>query len=116
MDRVNWMLILTGEVVQALEDECLKKFQVRFVVLHRLRLSPWAYASLPLANHWAFSTRLWFLFPFCLCGLSVPCGDLERSLTRLCGESSQARRLKGGVRPSGSRVLCFFHFFYFFYF
>ena len=44
MDRVNWMLILTGEVVLVLEAECLKKFQVRFVVLHRLRLSPWAYA------------------------------------------------------------------------
>ena len=44
MGRVNWMLILTGEVLLVLEAECLKTFQVRFVVLHRLRLSPWAYA------------------------------------------------------------------------
>ena len=56
MDRVNWMLILTGEVVLVLEAECLK-FQVRFVVLHRLRLSPWAYASLPL---WQITRLLHF--------------------------------------------------------
>ena len=63
MDRVTWMLILTGEVVLVLEAECLKKFQVRFGVPHRLRLSPWADASLPLANHSASSLRLWFSFP-----------------------------------------------------
>ena len=28
-----------------------------------LRLSPWAYASLSLANHAASSRRLWFSFP-----------------------------------------------------
>ena len=59
MDRVNWILNLTGEVVLVLEAECL----VRFVVLHLLRLSPWAYASLPLANHSASSLPLWFSFP-----------------------------------------------------
>ena len=32
MDLVNWMLILTGEVILVLEAECLKTFQVRFVV------------------------------------------------------------------------------------
>ena len=53
------MLILTGEVVLA--GECLKKFQVRFVVLLRLRLSPWAYAS--SATRSASSLRLWFSFP-----------------------------------------------------
>ena len=63
MDRVNWILNLTGEVVLVLEAECLKKFKVRFVVLHRLRLSPWAFASLPLANHSASSLPLWFSFP-----------------------------------------------------
>ena len=66
MDRVNWMLILTGEVVLVLEAECLKTFQVRFVVLHRLRLSPWAYASSPLAR--GFFTSAVVFFPFCLCG------------------------------------------------
>ena len=39
MDHVNRMLILTGEVVLVLEAECVKTFQVRFVVLHRLRKS-----------------------------------------------------------------------------
>ena len=34
--------------------ECLKKFHVRLVVLHRLRLSPWAYASLLLAGRSAY--------------------------------------------------------------
>ena len=62
MDCVNWMLILTGEVMLLLEAECLKTFQVRFVVLHRLRLKPWAYASLSLASHSASSLRLWFSF------------------------------------------------------
>ena len=62
MDRVNLMLIVTREVVLVLEAECLKKFQVCFVVLHHLRLSPWAHASLPLANHLASSLRLWFSF------------------------------------------------------
>ena len=32
------------------------------MALHRLRLSPWAYASLPMANHVASSLRLWFSF------------------------------------------------------
>ena len=64
------------------------KFQVRFVVLHRLHPSPWAYASLPLASHSASSLRLWFSFPFCLCGLSFLCGDVERSLTRPCGSTA----------------------------
>ena len=63
---VNWMLILTGEVVLVLEAECLQTFQVRFVVLHRLRLSPWACASSPSANHAASSLRLNFSFP-CAC-------------------------------------------------
>ena len=35
---------------------------VRFVVLHRPRLSPWAYASLPVASHSASSLPLWFSF------------------------------------------------------
>ena len=63
MDYVSWMLILTGEVILVLEAECLKTFQVRVVVLHRLRLSPWAYAFSPLANHAASSLRLCFSFP-----------------------------------------------------
>ena len=63
MDRVNWMLILSGGVILVLEAECLKTFQVRCVVLHRLRQSPWACASSPLANHAASSLRLWFSFP-----------------------------------------------------
>ena len=42
--------------------ECSKKFQVRLVILHRLRLSPWAHASLPLASHSASSLQLWFSF------------------------------------------------------
>ena len=63
MDRVIWMLILTGEVVLVLEAECLKKFQLRFVVLHYLRLSLWAYASLHLASHSASSLRLIFSLP-----------------------------------------------------
>ena len=33
------------------------------MVFHRLRLNPWAYASLPLANHSASSLPLWFSFP-----------------------------------------------------
>ena len=38
--------------------------EVRLVVLHRLlRLSPWAHASSPLANHAASSVRLCFSFP-----------------------------------------------------
>ena len=46
--------------------EWLKTFQVRFVVLH-LRLSPWAYASLPSGeSHSASSLRLWFSFLFCV--------------------------------------------------
>ena len=53
-----WVLILTGEEVLVMEAECLKKFQVRFVVLHRLRLSPWAYASSHLARHLASALRL----------------------------------------------------------
>ena len=57
MDRVNWMLILTFEVILVLEAERKKTFQVRFMVPHRLRLSP------PLANHAASSLRLWFSFP-----------------------------------------------------
>ena len=46
------------------------------MVLHRLRLSA------------ASSLRLLFFFPFCLCGLSFLCGDLEQSLTRLCGSTA----------------------------
>ena len=88
MDRVNWMLILTGEAVLALGGECLNTFQVRFVVLHRFRLSPWAHASSLLANHSASSLRLWFSFPFFLCGLSFLWSDLERSLTRLRGSTA----------------------------
>ena len=74
MVLVNWLLIgsvhplyllfwhLIGEVAQVLEAECLKKFQVRFVVLHRLRLRPWAHASLLFASHSPSSLRLWFSF------------------------------------------------------
>ena len=64
MDFVNWSLILTGEVILVVEAECLKTFHVRFVVFHRHRLSTWAYASSPLANHAASSLRLCFSFPF----------------------------------------------------
>ena len=32
-----------------------------------------------------FFTSAVVFFPFCLCGLSYLGGDLERSLTRLCG-------------------------------
>ena len=39
------MLIQTGEVILVLVAECLTTWQVRFVALHRLRLSPWACAS-----------------------------------------------------------------------
>ena len=56
-------MLIAGEVILGLEAECVKTFQVRFVVLHRLRLSPWAYASSPLANHAASSLRLSFSFP-----------------------------------------------------
>ena len=35
-----------------------------------------------------FFTSAVVFFPFCLCGLSFPCGDLERSLTRLCGSTA----------------------------
>ena len=54
------MLHFTCSIVS--KKKRLKKFQVRFVVLHRLRLSPWAYATLLLANHAASSLRLWFSF------------------------------------------------------
>ena len=86
MDRVNWMLILTGEVLLVLEAECLKTFQVRFVVLHRLRLCPWTYASV-FGKSLVFFTSALVFFPFCHCGLSFLCGDFERSLTRLCGST-----------------------------
>ena len=62
MDRVNWMLIVTGEVMLVLEAQCLKTFPF-CVVLHRLRLSPWGCASSLLANHAASSIRLCFSFP-----------------------------------------------------
>ena len=61
-----------------------EEFQVRSVVL--FRLSPWANTSLLLANHSASSLR-WCFF-YLLCGLSFPCGDLERSLTRHCGSTA----------------------------
>ena len=35
-----------------------------------------------------FFTSAVVFFPFCLCGPSLPCGDLERSLTRLCGSTA----------------------------
>ena len=46
-----------------LEVECLRTSQVRIVVLHRLRLSPWACASSFVANHAASSIPLCFSFP-----------------------------------------------------
>ena len=52
-----------GEVAQVVVGECLKKVQVRFVVLHRLRLGPWACASLRLESQSASSLRLWYSFP-----------------------------------------------------
>ena len=75
MDRVNWMLILTGEVILALETEWLKTFQDRFVVLH-LRLGPWAFASLLLSSHSASSLRLWFSLLFCVATLNSHSRDL----------------------------------------
>ena len=35
-----------------------------------------------------FFTSAVFFFPFCHCGLSFPCGDLELSLSRLCGSTA----------------------------
>ena len=72
-----------------MEVECFKKFQVRFVMFHRLRLSP--HAPLPLASHSASHSV--FFFPsvsvdFVLVVFSFLCGDLERSLTRLCGSTA----------------------------
>ena len=93
MDRVNWMLILTGEVMLVLKAVCVKTFQVCFVVLHRLRLSPWAHASSLFGKSLDFFTSAVVLFTFCLGGLSFPCGEIERSLTRPCGHT--ARRATG---------------------
>ena len=56
MDHVNWMLILTGEVVLVLEAECLKTFQVRFVVLHLCRLLHFGCGSLSLQSLWFVAT------------------------------------------------------------
>ena len=54
----------------------------------RLHLSPWAYASLPLANHSASSLPPWFSSPSVSVNfLFSVAGDLERSLTRLCGST-----------------------------
>ena len=61
----------------ALDGSCELDVQIRFVVLHRLRLSPWACASSLLANHAASSIRLCFSFLY-PCGLSFPCVDRER--------------------------------------
>ena len=81
---MNWMLILTGEVILVLEAECLKTFKVAFVVLHRLLRSPWACASSPLEKSRGFFTSavfflsllsLWTFFSFwrsCLREFVIP--------------------------------------------
>ena len=86
MDRVNWMLILTGEVVLVLEAACLKTFHLRFVVLPVFVRVHGLNASVPLANHAASSHELNNVsFPFAFVDFSFPCGELERSLMRPCG-------------------------------
>ena len=40
------------------------------VVLHRLRLSSWAFASLSFGESHGFFISTVVFFPFCLCGLS----------------------------------------------
>ena len=62
MVLVNWLL-LAGGVALVQWAECLKKFQVRFDVLHRFRLNPWACASWHLANHSGSSLPPWFSSP-----------------------------------------------------
>ena len=61
MDRVKWMLILTGEVILVLEAECLKTFQVRFVV------SMMGLCLFPFGKSRGFFTSAVFSFPLCLC-------------------------------------------------
>ena len=102
MVLANWQLVLAGEVALVQWAECLKKFQAHSEVLHRLRL---VCASWPVANHSASSLPPWFSSPFCfsgVCSCTLPflCGDLERSLTRLCG-STVAQYLQW---PSGHRT------------
>ena len=53
-------------------------------VLHRLRVSPWADASLLEGKSLGLlHFGCGFLLPSVFAGLSFLCGDLERSLTRL---------------------------------
>ena len=104
------MLVLTGEVVLVLEAACLKTFQVRFVVLHRLRLSPWAYAFSPLTDHAASLLRLNLSFPSAFVDFLFLCGDFERSLMRPCGSTAaDSSSVKTGTRTgarSRERDLC----------
>ena len=48
------------------------------------------FCFLAFGKSFGFFTSAVVFFPFCLCGLSFPCGDLERSLTRLCGSTAAA--------------------------
>ena len=80
---------------------CLKRFQVRFVVLHRLRLSPLCFFA--FGKSLGFFTLAVVFLPFCHCGLSFLCGVLERSLTGPCGSTAADRSSADGDTCSGVR-------------
>ena len=50
-----------------------------------------------------FFTSAVVFFPFCLCELSFPCGDLERSLTRPCGSTAADSSSADGGTCTGAR-------------
>ena len=57
----SWLLLLDEDLLVQL-SESLKRFQTNFEDLHRLHLSPWAYASWPSVVYPAAFLQ-WFSFP-----------------------------------------------------
>ena len=86
---MNLLLVLDEEVVLVQWVEKLKNFQAHFEVLHRLHPNPWTCAFLTFGKSLGcFISAMVFLFVF-VNRVSVDSlyGDLERSLTRLCGST-----------------------------
>ena len=73
------------------------------MVLHRLSLSPWAYASLPLVSHSASSLRLWFSFLSVFVDIRFFVATLKGHSRDVCGSTAADSSSADGGTCIGTR-------------